>query len=116
MQCERGLLDALDLPVPANKGVEYGKNVTPVFHHAEENIAKLRLALRFTMPLRKHGRRHFNIAAQLFRGVAPQKKAIEKSGFPLRDFEVERDFRRNELGRGGHNRKMQFTQKRLQVK
>src|SRR5690348_2998764 len=93
------LLDALDLAVPSNEGVEYRKDVTPVFDHAKENVSKFGFALRFTMPLGQHRGRHFNITAQLFRRVPAQKKPVEKSGLPLWNLEVQRDLRRNELDR-----------------
>jgi hypothetical protein len=60
-----GLLDALFLCVPANKGIEDRKDVAAVLDHAVEDIAEFGIALGVTVPLDHDGLRHFDIAAKL---------------------------------------------------
>lgn len=60
-----GLLDALLLCVPANKGIEDRKDVAAVLDHAVEDIAEFGIALGVTVPLDHDGLRHFDIAAKL---------------------------------------------------
>jgi hypothetical protein len=45
------LLNALLLPVPADKRVEDCEDVTTVFNHARKNVAQARLAFGFPVPL-----------------------------------------------------------------
>jgi hypothetical protein len=82
--------------------VEYRQHAPPVIHHAQKDIAQLRIAFRFPMPLREYGRRHFYISAQSFRGMSAQKQPIEKRGLPLRIFQVRRSNRWHELDGRGH--------------
>jgi hypothetical protein len=102
MNLRWNLLDALLLAIPANERVKDSEYVAAVFDNAGEDVAQLRLTLCFAMPLGEDRRWHLDVAAQLFRRMAAQEKAIEKSGFPLRDIEVQRDFGRNELCHRGH--------------
>src|ERR1700719_3790167 len=73
-----------------------------VFHHTEENIAQFGLTLGVAMPLCQHRWRHLDVAPQLFCGMAAQKESVEKCGLALRIFEIQRDFRGNELCHCGH--------------
>jgi len=86
------LLDALFLGVPSYEGVKDGEDVTAVFDHAVEDVAKFRVALGVAVPLQQNGGRHLDIAAQLLWGMTSQKQAIEESRFPLRKREVCGDF------------------------
>jgi len=95
-------LDALQLAVPPNQRVKDSKDMAAVFDHAGKDVTKLRLALRFAMPLGEDCGRHFDVAAQLLGGMAAQKEAVEKSGFALRKIEVQGDFGGNELCHRGH--------------
>jgi len=45
------LLNALRLGVRTYQGIEYGQDMTAVIHHAGKNIAKLRIAFCFAVPL-----------------------------------------------------------------
>jgi hypothetical protein len=99
------LLDALFLGVPSYEGVKDGEDVTAVFDHAVEDVAKFRVALGVAVPLQQNGGRHLDIAAQLLWGMTSQKQAIEESRFPLRKREVCGDFYRNDLGYRGHKEK-----------
>jgi hypothetical protein len=90
-------LDALLLAVPADQRVKDSENVAAVFHHAGKNVAQLRLAFGFTMPLGEDRRWHFDIAAQLFGGMAAKEEPVKKSGLPLRNIEVQWDFGGDEL-------------------
>src|SRR6202049_2016230 len=54
------------------------------------------------MPFRKHRGRYLNIAPQLFCGVAAQEESVEKCSLTLRIFEIQRDFRGNELYHCSH--------------
>jgi len=94
---DRTLLNALLLAVPANQRVKDGEDMAPVFQHAGKNVAQPRLALGFAVPLGEDRGRHFDVATELFRGMATKEKAIEKSGFSLGKIEVQRDVRGNEL-------------------
>jgi hypothetical protein len=95
-------LNALLLPVPAYKGVEDCEDVPAVFNHSRKDITQAGLTFCFTMPFGEDGRGNFDIATELLGGMAAKEEAIEKSGFPLRDIEVQRDFRRNKLCHCGH--------------
>lgn len=101
----RLLLNPLLLAVPAHQSVEYRKDVAPIFHDAEENIAQPRLALGLAVPFCEDCRRNFNIAPELLWRVAPQKKAVEKGSLALRKLEVIADFHGNELCHRGHKGK-----------
>ena len=92
-----GLLNALLLAVPTNEGIEDGEDMAAVFKHARKNVAQAGLALGFAVPLSEDRRRHLDVATELFRGMATEEEAVEKSGFPLGKIEVQRDFRGNEL-------------------
>ena len=83
-----GLLNSLLLTVPPNQGVEDRQHVAAVFHHTEEDISQLRIAFGVAMPFGENRRRHFDISAKLFRGVAAQKETVEKGRFPLGKGEV----------------------------
>ena len=96
------LLDALLLPVPADKSVEDCEDVTTVFNHARENVAQARLAFGFAVPFCQDRGWNLDIATQLFGGMAAEEETVEKRGFPLRDIEVQRDFRGNKLCHCGH--------------
>ena len=95
-------MDALLLAVPADKGVENSEYVAAVFHHARENVAQPRFAFGFAMPLHENSWWYFDIAAQLFGGMAPKEKPIEKSGLSLGNVEIQRDFGGNELCHRSH--------------
>src|ERR1700682_1214498 len=73
-----------------------------VFHHAEEDVAQFGFALGIAMPFCKHCWRHLNIAPQLFCRMTAQKEPVEKCSLTLRIFEIQRDFRGNELCHRGH--------------
>ena len=79
------LLNALLLSVPADQGIEDGKDVAPVFDHAIENVAKFRIALGVAVPLQEDRRRNFDIAAELLWRMAAQEEPIEKRSFTLRE-------------------------------
>lgn len=110
------LLNALVLLIPAYEGIENGQDVTAVFNHAGEDIAQFRFAFGVAMPLCQDGRGHLNVPAQLFRGVSTKEQAIEKRGLALRKFKFRGEVHGNELCHRGHTRKVQFTQKCLDVK
>ena len=55
------------------QGIEDGQNMTPVIDHARKNIAKLGIAFRFAVPLRKNNRGYLDVPAKLVRGMATQK-------------------------------------------
>src|SRR3984893_10433720 len=76
--------------------------MAPVFHHAEEDVAQFGFALGIAMPFRKHCWRHLNIAPQLFCRMTAKKEPVEKCSLTLRIFEIQRDFRGNELCHRGH--------------
>jgi hypothetical protein len=60
---EAGLLDALLLAVPTHERVKDSEDVAAVFDHAGEDVAQLRLALCFAMPLGEDRGRDFDVAA-----------------------------------------------------
>jgi hypothetical protein len=93
----KGLLNALLLAIPANERVEDGEDMAAVFKHARKNVAQTGLTLGVAVPLGENGGRHFDVTTELFRGMATEEEAVEKSGFPLGKIEVQRDFRGNEL-------------------
>jgi hypothetical protein len=95
-------LHALLLPVPTDKRIENCEDVTAIFDHAGKNVAEARLALGFAMPFSEDGRRYFDIAAELFGRMATEEETVKKGGLPLRDIEVQRDFRGNKLCHCGH--------------
>ncbi|GAC1703068.1 MAG: hypothetical protein NVS9B4_10060 [Candidatus Acidiferrum sp.] len=96
------LLDALWQTVGPDQGIENCKDVAAVFHHASKNIAQIGVAVGFFVPFQQYGGRDFDVAAQLFGGMATKEKAIEESGFALREVEIGDDLRWNELRQGSH--------------
>src|SRR5882672_12616913 len=84
------------------QGIEDRQNVPAVFHHAREDISKLRLALGFFVPFSENQRGYFDVPTKLFRGMAAQKETIEEGRFTLREIEVVNDFRGNDLWQGRH--------------
>src|SRR5262249_18012862 len=99
------LLYPLLLSVAPDQGVENGKHVTPVFNHAEKNVAQFRLSLGLPVPLGQNGWRDLDISPKLFRRVTPQEEPIEKGRLPLRKLEVLGNFDGNELCHRGHKGK-----------
>jgi len=55
------LLNSLLLPVPTNKRVKDGQDVTAVLNHARENVAQARLALGLAVPLGEDRGGNFNV-------------------------------------------------------
>jgi hypothetical protein len=104
-------VNSLILSVGADERVKNRENTMTVLCHAREDIPELRLTLGIAMPFGKHGRRHFNVPAQLFGGVASKEKTIEKGGFPLRKIEVLSDFYRNDLYHRGHKENRSLPKK-----
>ena len=88
----RSLLNALWLRVRTNEGVENSQNVAAVIHHARKDVAKLRIAFCFAMPLGEDDRRHFDVSPQFVRRMAPQEQPVKKSGLTLRKVEIMHDF------------------------
>ena len=99
------LLDALFLCVPAYERVEDGEDMAAVFDHAVEDVAEFRVAFGVAVPLQQYRRGHFDIAAELFRGMATQEEAVEKRRLALRKREVCGDFHGNDLCNRGHKEK-----------
>jgi hypothetical protein len=95
----------MDLAVGAYKGIKDCEDVSTVLNHAMENIAELRFAFGFAVPLEKNGLRNFDIPTQLIGGMATQKETVEKSRLALREGEVVDDFGGNELWHRGHREK-----------
>ena len=88
----------------AYQGVKDGQYVPPVLEHARENIAQLRFALRFAVPLGQYRGRSFDVLTQLFRGMPPQEQSVEKRRFSLRIFEIHSDFGWDEGGQSRHGK------------
>ena len=105
MRTEARLLNALLRPVPTDQAIEDGQNVTAIIDHAREDVAELRVMLRFAVPLRKNRGGNFDVAAELFGRMAAQEKAIENCRLPLWKVEVMNDFGGNELWQRGHKEK-----------
>src|SRR5579864_5054539 len=82
----RGLLGNVRLE--ANQGVENRQDVTPVFHHPLQNLAQTWFALGLPVPASQNVWRHFDIAAEFFGGMAPQKEAVEEGCLSLRILEL----------------------------
>ena len=101
----RFLLHPLGMNVRTHQGIENRQNVSAIFHHAREDITQFRLSFRLAVPLRQNQGGHFDVSAQLFRGMAAQEEAVEKRRFALRKIEVVDDFRRNDLWQGRHREK-----------
>ncbi len=95
------LLNSLGPGVTADEVFENGQDMTAVLDDAFEHRAKVRLALRFTVPFGEHGGGYADIAAELFGLVATQKEAIKKRGFSLRELEILQDLF-NRTGLRGH--------------
>lgn len=93
------------LYVRADQGVKDRQNVSAVLHHAHEDVAQFRFALRFAMPLRQNQRGNLDVPPQLLSGMAAQEKPVEKCGFPLGEIEVMHDFGRRDLGQSRHREK-----------
>src|SRR5690242_10121679 len=73
-----------------------------VIYHARKNIAKLRVAFRFAVPLGENHRGDFDVPPQLVRRMAAQEQAVEKRRLTLRKVEIVHDFGRNELWHRRH--------------
>jgi hypothetical protein len=58
-----------------------------VLKHTAENVSKLWLAFRLSMPFCKHSGGYFDIPAKFLRGVTPQEETVKKGRFPLRKIE-----------------------------
>ena len=105
---ERGettrLLNAVIVDFAAYQGVKDGQHMPPVLEHARENISQLRFALRFAVPLGQYRGRYFDVLAQLFRRMPPQKQSVEKCRFSLRIFEIHGDFGWDEGGQSRHRK------------
>src|SRR5262249_19879186 len=68
-----------------------------VVHDALKNIAELWIAFRFAMPFCQYRGRHFDIAAQHFRGMAAQKQPVKERSLALRILQIRWLYCRNEL-------------------
>src|ERR1700730_8320516 len=79
--------------------------MTAVVHHAGEDIAELRVALRFVMPFGEHCGGNLNVAAQLFGRMSTQEQAIEKGRLSLRKVVIMHDFDGHELWHRVHGEK-----------
>lgn len=96
-----GLLHSLRRRIVVDEEFKNGEDMPTIKDHAVEQLAQLRLAGRFLIPLRQYGRGDFYIAPQFFRGVAAQKQAVKKGCFALGELEIPQDvFYR--VGRRGH--------------
>jgi hypothetical protein len=87
----------------ADQIFENGEDVLSILHDFFKDGPQLGSADGFLVPFGENRGGDLDIAAQFFGGMAAQKKAVEKSGFTLRELKVEqRLFDR--VGDGGHDR------------
>ena len=101
----------------ANQGVENRQDMTPIFYHPLQNLAQTWFALGLPVPASQNMRRHFDIAAEFFGGMAPQKEAVEESRFSLRILEFPLSFVACDADDvGSHTKKAQFTRSFVVVK
>ena len=82
------LLQTLGGGVVADQIFENREDVLPVLNHTFQNRTKLRLALRFPVPLGKDCSRDADVAAQLVGRVTAEEEAVEKCRLSLRELEV----------------------------
>jgi hypothetical protein len=99
------LVNALRQAVGAYQRIEDGQHMAPIVDHAGKNIAEMRVALAFAVPLGEDGAGDFNVAAQLVGGMAAQEESIKKGGFALREFQILQDVHGNGLWNSRHREK-----------
>lgn len=93
-----------ELAFGADKGIENRQNVTAVFDHARKHVAEMRFALGIFVPLREDRRGNFDIAAKLFRGMSPEKQAVEKRCLALREGKIREDVGWQNGSDGSHSK------------
>jgi hypothetical protein len=90
-KADETLLQALHLAVRSDQGVENSQNVASIIQHAREYVPKLWFPFRILVPLGEHCGGHFNVAPELFCGIAPQKQPIEEGRLTLGELQVGED-------------------------
>ena len=103
------LLEVAVIFFGADERIKNGQDVPAIFYDAREYGKQLRFTFGISMPFGQDGRRHFDIATQLFRRVSTQKKTVKESGFALRERKIRDHFRRQRWSDCRHSKNAVYS-------